>query len=66
MKELDHQTGKSLECPRNTDRGRNLNQHTFRRLYVDLKLAGFVDGRVQECEQALSRSRVSKECRLIR
>lgn len=59
MEELHHETGKALEGARDTDRGRDLDQHAFRRLYVDLQLPGFVNGRVEEREQALSRRTVS-------
>ena len=53
MKELDHETSKTLERSGNTDGGVDLNQYTLGRLDVDLKLPGLVDGRVKKCEKAL-------------
>jgi hypothetical protein len=44
VEKLHHQPGKAFECSGNADRRRHLDQHAFSRLYVDLKLASFVDG----------------------
>jgi len=53
VKELDHESRKALERSGNTDGGIDLDQYALGRLDVDLKLPGFVDGRIKECEKAL-------------
>ena len=47
MKELHHETGKSLEGSRDADGGRDLDQHAFGGVDVDLELSSLVDGRVE-------------------
>jgi hypothetical protein len=53
VEQLDHQTSKSLECSRDADGWADFDQNAFSGVDVDLELAGLVDGRVQECKQAL-------------
>lgn len=55
MEQLNHQTGKALEGTRNANGRADLNEDTFGGVYVYLKLASLVDGRVQEREEALHR-----------
>lgn len=43
VEKLDHQAGKALECSRNADGGRDLNQNTLGGLDVDLKAPSLVD-----------------------
>lgn len=50
VEQLNHQTSKPLECARDANRGRNLDQHTLCRGDVDLKPASLVDRRVEEGE----------------
>lgn len=53
MEELDHESGKALKRPRDTDRRRNFDEDALGRVYVDLKPPRFVDGRVEQGQQAL-------------
>lgn len=53
MEQLDHQTSEALECSRNADSWAHANEHVFGGLYVDLKLARLVDGRIKERKEAL-------------
>ena len=53
MEELNHETGESLECSRNPDGRADFDQDASRGVDVDLKLAGLVDGGVEQCKQAL-------------
>lgn len=55
VQQLDHETSEALEGTWYADRGRNLNEDALGCVDVDLKLASLVDGRVEECEQALAR-----------
>ena len=48
VQQLHHQPREALEGARDADRGRDFDQHAFRRRDVDLQLAGFVDGGVEE------------------
>ena len=54
MKELDHETGKSLECSGNADCWANFDQHALCGVYIDLQLASLIDGGVEESKQALN------------
>lgn len=53
MQQLNHQTGKALECTRDANRRRDLDQDTLGGMNVDLKLAGLVDGGVEQGQEAL-------------
>lgn len=53
MEQLNHQTGEPLEGTRNANGRADLNEDTFGGVNVYLQLAGLVDGRVQEREEAL-------------
>lgn len=53
MQQLDHQTGEALKGSGDTDRGRDLNEDTLGSMDVNLELASFVDGRVQQGEETL-------------
>lgn len=49
VEQLDHETGEALEGTWNADGGGDFDEDVFGRVDVDLKLAGFVDGRVEKC-----------------
>lgn len=53
MKKLDHQTGEALEGTRDADGRADFDQDTLCCMNVDLKLAGLVERRVEEGEEAL-------------
>lgn len=53
VQQLHHQAGEALECTRDADGRRDLDQNIFRRQDVDLELASFVDRRIEEGEEAL-------------
>lgn len=53
MQQLDHETGEALESTRDAHGGVHLNEHATSRLDVDLQFAPFVDGRIEQGEQAL-------------
>lgn len=53
VEELDHQTSEALEGTRNANCGRNFDEDAFGGVNVDLELAGFVDGRIEQGEEAL-------------
>lgn len=53
VKQLDHETGETLEGTRDADGGRDLDQDILGGEDVDLELAGFVDRRVEEGQEAL-------------
>jgi len=53
MEELDHQAGETLEGAGDTDGGGDFDEDVFGGVDVDLELAGFVDGGVEEGEEAL-------------
>lgn len=53
VQELHHQTGEALKGTRNAHRRAHLDEHALGRVDVNLQFAGFVDGRVEEGEQAL-------------
>lgn len=48
MQELHHKASKSLESSGDANRGRNFNQDALGGVDVNLKLASFVDGRIQK------------------
>ena len=54
MQELDHQSGKAFEGTRDSDGGANLDEDAFGGANVNLKLPSFVDGRVEQGQQALN------------
>jgi hypothetical protein len=54
VEELDHQSGEALEGSRDADGRRDLDEDTLGGVDVDLELAGLVDRRVEEGEEALS------------
>ena len=53
VQQLNHKTGESLECPGNADSWADLDQDAFGGVDIDLQLAGFVDGRVEQSKQTL-------------
>jgi hypothetical protein len=53
MKELNHETGESLEGTRNADSRVYLDENAFSGVNIYLEFAGFVDRRVEESEEAL-------------
>lgn len=53
MEELDHEAGEALEGAGDADGGGDFDKDAFGGVDVDLELAGFVDGRVEEGEEAL-------------
>lgn len=53
VQELDHQTGESLEGTGNAHGGANFDENAFGRVDVYLELSGFIDGRIEEGEEAL-------------
>ena len=62
MKQLHHQTSKSLESSGNADRWADLDEDTLGGGNVDLQLSGLVDGGIKEGKKTLSRhSSVSRQ-----
>lgn len=55
MEELDHQASKALEGSRYAHSWADLDENALGSVNVDLEFAGFVDGRVEESEEALMR-----------
>ena len=55
VEKLYHQTGETLEGTRNADGGADFDQDTLCCVNVDLELAGLVERRVEEGEEALGR-----------
>ena len=53
MQELDHETCKPFEGSRDADGWVDFDQDAFGGMNVNLKLAGFVDWRVEESKEAL-------------
>lgn len=53
MEELDHQASKALEGSRYAHSWADLDENALGSVNVDLEFAGFVDGRVEESEEAL-------------
>lgn len=53
MQQLNHQTGETLECAGNANRGVDFDQDTFGGVDINLQAASLVDGRVEEGEKAL-------------
>ena len=53
MQELDHETCKPFEGSRDADGWVDFDQDAFGGVNVNLKLAGFVDWRVEESKEAL-------------
>lgn len=53
MEELDHETGESFESARNADGRVDFDQDALGCVNVYLQFTGFVDGRVEQSEQAL-------------
>lgn len=53
VQELDHEAGEALEGARDADRGRDFDEDALGGVDVDLEFAGFVDGGVEEGEEAL-------------
>ena len=53
VKELDHQTRKTLEGTRDSDGGADFDEDAFGGVDVDLKAAGLVDWRIEEGKEAL-------------
>lgn len=53
VEELDHQTGEPLERPWDSDGRVDLDEDLVGGVDVHLELAGLVDGRVEEGEEAL-------------
>lgn len=53
VKELNHQSGKPLEGPRNTHRGVHFNQNPLGGMDKNLKLASLVDGGVEKGQETL-------------
>jgi hypothetical protein len=53
MEELDHETGKPLECTRNANRWVDFNENAFGGVNVNLEFAGLVNGRIEEGKQTL-------------
>lgn len=47
MQELDHESGKTLECSRNANRGIDFDQNAFCGMDVNLKFTGFINGGVE-------------------
>lgn len=47
MKQLDHETGESLECTWDAHRGADFDEDALCSVDVDLKLASLVDGRIE-------------------
>lgn len=56
MQELHHEAGETLKGSRDANRRRHLDEDTLGRVDVYLELAGLVDGRVQEGQEALERA----------
>ena len=54
MEELNHEAGEALEGARDADGGGDFDENAFGGVDVDLEFAGFVDGGVEEGEEALS------------
>ena len=50
VQKLYHQAGETLEGSRDADAGADFDEDAFGGVDVDLEFAGFVDGRVEECE----------------
>jgi len=48
VQELDHQAGETLEGAGDADGGGDFDEDVFGSVDVDLELAGFVDGRVEQ------------------
>ena len=53
VQQLDHQASKTLERSWDADCRAHFDQNTFGSVDVDLQLAGLVDGRIEEGQQAL-------------
>lgn len=53
MQELDHQPCESLERTRDTDGRADLDEDALGGMDVDLEFSGFVDGGIEEGEEAL-------------
>lgn len=53
MQELNHETGKALECARYPDSRAHFNENSSRGVNVDLELPCFIHGRVEEGEETL-------------
>lgn len=56
VKELDHETGESLEGTWDTDGGADFDEDSFGGVDVDLQLASLVDWRVKKRKEALGQS----------
>jgi hypothetical protein len=53
VEQLHHETGEALEGTGDANGGVYLNEDTLGRVDIDLELPDFVDGRVEESEEAL-------------
>ena len=53
MKELDHETSKSLEGTGNSDTRADLDEDAFGGVDIDLKLSGLIDRRIEESKETL-------------
>lgn len=53
VKELNHQTGKPLECPRNAHGGIHFDQDALGGMDEDLQLSGLVDRGIEEGQETL-------------
>lgn len=61
MKQLDHQTRKTFERPRNAHGRRDFNQNAFGSMDVDLELSCLVDRGIEEGQETL----LDSQCELV-